>query len=329
MILLDRVTKTYGRVATPALDRISVHVEPKEFVIVVGQSGAGKSTLLKLLAGVLEPQAGERKLGHNTRSGYFAQHRSAMLDPKRTVLEEGLDTPQRITEQFVRTVLGSFLFRGDDVFKSVSVLSGGEKSRLALVKLLLDPPNLLLMDEPTTHLDLASVDALIEALRPFEGTLIFISHDVHFIRALSNHVVRVEAGRLRHFTGGYQYYLDKTSQTARAALTSSSQTTPTSGGHKTVALAGDRKDQKRIEAEQRQARSRKRQEVQKRISALETEIAELEAQEKELTAELEKPETYAAGGRAMQINRELLEIHERLPVATAEWEAASSGLSVI
>ena len=189
--------------------------------MLVGPNGAGKSTLLKLLAGVLQPQAGERKLGHNAKSGYFAQHRAAMLNPDHTVLQEALDTPQRVTEQSVRTVLGSFLFRGDDVFKPVSVLSGGEKSRLALVKLLLDPPNLLLMDEPTTHLDLASVDALIEALKPFEGTLIFISHDVHFIRALANHVVRVENGQLRHFTGGYQYYLDKTSQSARAALTSS------------------------------------------------------------------------------------------------------------
>ena len=154
-----------------------------------------------------------------------------MLNPKHTVLQEALDTPQRVTEQAVRNVLGSFLFRGDDVFKPVSVLSGGEKSRLALVKLLLDPPNLLLMDEPTTHLDLASVDALIEALKQFEGTLIFISHDVHFIRALANHVVRVEDGQLRHFTGGYQYYLDKTSQSARAALTSSSGGTSSTSPH--------------------------------------------------------------------------------------------------
>ena len=145
-----------------------------------------------------------------------------MLNPKHTVFQEALDTPQRITEQAIRTVLGSFLFRGDDIYKPVSVLSGGEKSRLALVKLLLDPPNLLLMDEPTTHLDLASVDALIEALKQYQGTLVFISHDVHFIRALSTHVVRVEAGQLRHFGGGYQYYLDKTAQSARAALTSSS-----------------------------------------------------------------------------------------------------------
>ena len=334
VITLDKVRFAYGE--NLIYDGLHFTAERGQRTVLVGPNGAGKSTLLKLLADVLQPQAGERKLGHNTKSGYFAQHRSAMLDPKRTVLQEGLDTPQRITEQFVRTVLGSFLFRGDDVFKPVSVLSGGEKSRLALVKLLLDPPNLLLMDEPTTHLDLASVDALIEALRQFQGTLIFISHDVHFIRALSNHVVRVEAGRLRHFTGGYQYYLDKTSQTARAALTSSSNSTNPSPGFATLSPSDGerdgvrgvaRKDQKRIEAEQRQARSRKRQEVQKRITTLEAEIAELEAKEKELTAELEKPETYAAGGRAMQINRELLEIHERLPVATVEWEAAAGELS--
>ncbi len=140
--------------------------------------------------------------------------------PAHTVLEEALDTPQRVTEQFVRTLLGCFLFVGDDVFKPVSVLSGGEKSRLALVKLLLDPPNLLLMDEPTTHLDMSSIDALLYALDQFEGTLIFISHDVYFIRALANHVVHINAGRLTHYPGDYQYYLDKTkAQSARAALT--------------------------------------------------------------------------------------------------------------
>ena len=320
-------------------ENLNFEAERGQRIVLVGPNGAGKSTLLKLLAGVLQPLSGERRLGHNAKSGYFAQHRAAMLNPNRTVLQEALETPQRITEQFVRTVLGSFLFRGDDVFKPVSVLSGGEKSRLALVKLLLDPPNLLLMDEPTTHLDLASVDALIEALQPYEGTLIFISHDVHFIRVLANHVVRVENGRLRHFTGGYQYYLDKTSQSARAALTSASdfggasstspknhsehRGTPPSKGTSTI----DRKEQRRVEAEQRQARSRKRQEIQKRIAALEKEIAELEAREKELTAELEKPETYATGGRATQINRELMHVHERLAGANAEWEKAGTELA--
>jgi ATP-binding cassette subfamily F protein 3 len=208
----------------------------------------------------------------------------------------------------------------------VKVLSGGEKSRLALVKLLLDPPNLLLMDEPTTHLDLASVDALIVALKQYQGTLVFISHDVHFIRALSTHVVRVEAGQLRHFGGGYQYYLDKTAQSARAALTSSSFTSDGSAVSKPEVPQVDRKEQKRLEAEQRQARSRKKQEIQKRIAALEKEIALLEAQERELAAELEKPETYHSGGRATQVNRDLLHVSDRLPEVTAQWEEAAAEL---
>jgi ATP-binding cassette subfamily F protein 3 len=317
-------------------DGLNFEAERGQRIVLVGPNGAGKSTLLKLLADVLQPLSGERRLGHNAKSGYFAQHRAAMLNPNHTVLQEALDTPQRVTEQFVRTVLGSFLFRGDDVFKPVSVLSGGEKSRLALVKLLLDPPNLLLMDEPTTHLDLASVDALIEALRPFEGTLIFISHDVHFIRVLANHVVRVENGRLRHFTGGYQYYLDKTSQSARAALTSSgpggaSSASPNHSGRRGTSPSEgtpttDRKEQRRVEAGHRQARSRKKREIQERIAGREKEIAELESREKELTAELEKPETYTTGGRATQINRELMEVHDRLAGANAEWEKAGTEL---
>jgi len=300
-------------------------------IVLVGPNGAGKSTLLKLLAGVLPPRQGEHRLGHNAKAGYFAQHRAAMLRPEHTVLEEAMATPQRVSEQFVRTVLGNFLFRGDDVFKPVSVLSGGEKSRLALVKLLLDPPNLLLMDEPTTHLDLASVDALIEALQPYQGTLIFISHDVHFIRSLANHVVRLENGHLRHFTGGYQYYLDKTAQSARAALISSG-TAPAAGRAsgaepKDNAKSISRKEQKRLEAEQRQARSQRRRELQEAVTALEKEIAELERREKELTGELEKAETYAAGGRAMEINRELMQVHDRLPRATTEWEKAGTEMA--
>ena len=322
VITLENIKFGYGEKLI--YDGMHFEAERGQRTVLVGPNGAGKSTLLKLLAEVLKPQSGVHKLGHNVKHGYFAQHRAAMLNPNHTVMQEAMETPERVTEQAVRNVLGNFLFRGDDVFKSVSVLSGGEKSRLALVKLLLNPPNLLLMDEPTTHLDMSSVDALIGALKQFEGTLIFISHDVHFIRQLSNHVVRVEAGQLRHFTGGYQYYLDKTAQSARAALTSSSFNP--SPEKKTVVSTVDRKEQKRIEAEQRQARSRKKQEIQKRISALEKEIAELEAKEKELAAELEKPESYT-GGRAVQINRELMHIHERMAEANTEWETAGTELA--
>jgi ATP-binding cassette subfamily F protein 3 len=324
VIKLEKIKFGYGDKLI--YNGIDFEVERDQRIVLVGPNGAGKSTLLKLLAQVLTPQSGEHKLGHNAKYGYFAQHRAAMLNPKHTVFQEALDTPQRITEQAIRTVLGSFLFRGDDIYKPVSVLSGGEKSRLALVKLLLDPPNLLLMDEPTTHLDLASVDALIVALKQYQGTLVFISHDVHFIRALSTHVVRVEAGTLRHFGGGYQYYLDKTAQSARSALTSSSFSKNLTAP-RTVAPQADRKEQKRLEATQRQARSNKKSEIQKRIAALEKEIADLETKERDYAAELEKPETYHSGGRATQINRELVHVSDRLEAANAEWEKAGAELA--
>src|ERR1700759_851605 len=133
-----------------------------------------------------------------------------------------MDTPQRITEQAIRNVLGSFLFRGDDIDKPTSVLSGGEKTRLALVRLLLDPPNLLLMDEPTTHLDVGSIDALVGALSQYEGTLFFISHDVYFIPAIAKTVLHIHAGKLMPYAGDYDYYLEKSKAiSARAALTTS------------------------------------------------------------------------------------------------------------
>ena len=252
-----------------------------------------------------------------------------MLNPAHTVLDEGLDTPQRVTEQFVRTLLGSFLFRGDDVFKKVSVLSGGEKSRLALVKLLLDPPNLLLMDEPTTHLDMNSIDALLYALDQFEGTLIFISHDVYFIRALADHVVHVNAGQLTHYPGDYQYYLDKTnSVSARAALTAggSAESAPRNAVAKPTV---DRKDQKRLEAEQRQARSNKLKGQRQIVHQLEKKILELEQRQAELTAELEKQETYDTPGRAHHINRELVHIQHDLAAMTPRWEAEATKLAAM
>jgi ATP-binding cassette subfamily F protein 3 len=308
--------------------------ERDQRIVLVGPNGAGKSTLLKILAGVLVPQSGTRTLGHNVKAGYYSQYRVEMLQESRSVFEEASDTPARVTEQFIRTLLGSFLFRGDDIYKKISVLSGGEKSRLALVKLLLDPPNLLLMDEPTTHLDMASIDALVGALKQFQGTLVFISHDVYFIRALSGHVVHVNAGKLTHYPGGYQYYLDKTkASSARAALTSigtnGAVVPATHHKHSAPAVKIDRKEQKRLEAIQRQSRSGEKKAQQQIVHKLEKEIQELEAKQAELTAELEKSETYEKPGRAQEINRELAHVQERLAEATPEWEAAESKLATI
>jgi len=306
-------------------------------IVLVGPNGAGKSTLLKLLAGVLIPQAGTRTLGHNVKSGYYSQYRVDMLQPGRTVLEEAMDTPQRVGEQSVRTLLGCFLFRGDDVFKPVEVLSGGEKSRLALVKLLLDPPNLLLMDEPTTHLDMSSIDALAYALDQFQGTLIFISHDVYFIRALANHVVHVNAGQLTHYPGGYQYYLDKTKATsARAGLTANwgpngvaATRQPEPDSSDEVSRAALRKEQKRLEAEERQVRYRERKARQEAVDQLEKEIGELENRHAELLKLLEDPATYERPGAAVQLNRELIDVQERLAELNQLWERAAAALEAL
>jgi len=196
-------------------------IERGDQTVLVGPNGAGKSTLLKILAGVVEFQQGERDLGHNAKVGYFSQHRAATLDPERTVLEEVTASAPLMREEEARAVLGSFMFRKDDIYKPTKVLSGGEKTRLNLIRFLVDPPNLLLMDEPTTHLDIHTVESLTLALERYEGTLVFISHDVHFIRKLATKVLHVNAGQITSYVGGYDYFLEKTgtAEDGRAALT--------------------------------------------------------------------------------------------------------------
>jgi ATP-binding cassette subfamily F protein 3 len=218
-ISLEGIHMAYG--SRPVYAGLDLTIERGERTVLVGPNGAGKSTLLKILAGVVEFQKGERKPGHNARIGYFSQHRADTLDPHKTVLEEVLDRAPEVREDEARGILGSFLFRKDDIYKRTEVLSGGEKSRLNLIKFLVDPPNLLLMDEPTTHLDILTVESLILALERYEGTLVFISHDVHFIRQLANRVLHVHAGKVFPYAGGYDYYLEKSGALGddRAALT--------------------------------------------------------------------------------------------------------------
>ncbi len=319
VILLESVRFGYG--PEPLYQDLNFVAERGQRIVLVGPNGAGKSTLLKLLSGTLVPQAGERRLGHNVQAGYYSQYRVDTLHLDRTVLEEASDSPQPLTETFVRTVLGSFLFRGDDVFKPVRVLSGGEKSRLALVKLLLDPPNLLLLDEPTTHLDLASVEALLAALKQFAGTIIFISHDVYFIRQLANHVLHVQGGQLTPYAGDYQYYLDKTA--AQRALEAAQVVVPAPQAERP---GSDRKEQRRRAAEERQARSRQIQAVRQRVRQCEADIAARETRQAELTAALESPETYAESGRAVAINRELTSVLAELEALNRDWEAAATEL---
>jgi ATP-binding cassette subfamily F protein 3 len=210
IVALDNIHMAYGNFKV--YEGLSLDIERGERTVLVGPNGAGKSTLLKIIAGVLEFQKGDRKLGLNAKLGYFSQHRAATLDPDKSVLQEVMDCASAtgdLQETDARAMLGSFLFRKDDIHKKTSVLSGGEKTRLNLIKFLVDPPNLLLMDEPTTHLDIITVESLILALEKYEGTLVFISHDVHFIRKLASKVLHVKNGKVTGYPGGYDYFLEK------------------------------------------------------------------------------------------------------------------------
>ena len=316
VIELNGIYYAYGEnVVYQGIDYI---VERGQRTVLVGPNGAGKSTLLKLLGGVLPIQQGSRELGYNIQVGYCSQHRVDLLTLDRTVLEEAQDCGRQVPEQTVRTLLGAFLFRGDDVFKPVGVLSGGEKSRLVLVKLLLNPPNFLLLDEPTTHLDMASIEALIQALAQYQGTLLFISHDVYFIKSIATSVLHVRDGVLMFYPGNYDYYLEKTqAESEQGGLVAGEK----SFEIESARSSGSRnREQKRLEAEERQRRSRARKELETELSTLEERILWLEFRQKELTASLEQPAIYEAGAQVVQLNRELKSITEELESLSAQWE---------
>ena len=328
-ITLEKVRQAYGDHVV--YDDLNLVVERGQRTVLVGPNGAGKSTLLKILAGILPLASGTRTEGHNVSVGYFAQHRTDTLELGRTVLEEAGHGASGVGEQAIRTVLGSFLFRGEDVFKRVSVLSGGEKSRLALVKLLLRPPNLLLLDEPTTHLDMASINALIAALAPYEGTLLFVSHDVHFIRSLAGTVLHIHAGKLTPYAGDYDYYLEKSGASCdRGALVAPL------GNHRPVAAPETKpaapkqglkeiKEQRRAEAEARKAAAAARRLAESRHRELEQRILALEARQGELATILE---TAPNDSSSFPLHRELADLAEDLEKANVEWEKTTDTVSL-
>jgi len=209
VVNLEKIFKSYGDIEV--YKNFYFEIIQGEKAVLVGENGAGKSTLLKILAGVIDTDSGKRTLGHNVSIGYFSQRRMEVLDSNNTVFEEvyrSASGDNTATDR-IRTILSLFLFTGDDIEKKVTVLSGGEKSRLILAKLLINPPNLLLLDEPTTHLDIDAIEALVRALKAYQGTLVFISHDIHFVRSIANTVFDVKSGRVRKFPGNFDYYWEK------------------------------------------------------------------------------------------------------------------------
>ncbi len=329
VIELEKVEQAYGDLVV--YRNLNFTAERGQRTVLVGPNGAGKSTLLKILADVVPIRAGTRELGSNVTLGYFSQNRLDTLRADATVFDNVMElrtSENNLTEQQARAILGAFLFRKDDVFKKVSVLSGGEKSRLALARLLVNPPNLLLMDEPTTHLDIPSIDALVGALKNFEGTLIFISHDVYFIRALALNVLHVHAGRLTSYAGNYDYYLEKSRATnERAALTAGfTDARPASQATRPAAAAAPAKSAEQLKTEQR-ARAAEVKRLRIEVGKLEQRVSQLESKQAELAAALEAPETYSDPGKPQHLNRELSTIVDQITQATAEWEAAASRLA--
>ena len=309
VITLANVSHAYGE--TKVYTDLSLEVERGQRTVLVGPNGAGKSTLLKLIAGVFPVQAGRRELGHNVELGYFSQHRVEMFDLSRTVLAEASDVSEPVPEQMVRSQLGAFLFSGDDVFKSVSVLSGGEKSRLALAKLLLDPPNFLVMDEPTTHLDMRSIEALISALNQYEGTLVFVSHDVHFIRSIATSVLHVQPGQIRFYPGSYDYFVEKTASDS-TKLSNVSSEVPSRSEPTT---RNQEKERKRLEAEARQQRSQKERELHSKLQQIEKRILELEERQQQLVVALQE-----SNGSTSEQSLELKRVADELGMLMPEWE---------
>ena len=324
VIELEHVQQAYGEHVV--YKDLNFTAERGQGIVLIGPNGAGKSTLLKILAGVIPIQGGTRELGSNVVPGYFAQNRLDNLNPDATVFENVMElrtNENQLTEQQARAILGAFLFRKDDVHKPVAVLSGGEKTRLALARILVKPPNLLLMDEPTTHLDIQSIDALVHALKSYEGTLIFISHDVHFIKTLAKNVLHVHSGRLTHYAGDYDYYLDKSKLSdARAAITAGftdARPTQKPESKKAAPAAAAPAKAKPSPSEIRKFREH--------VGVLEKKVVELETKQAEITAALEAPETYADKGKFQHLNRELTTMTDLVTAATEAWEKAASQLT--
>jgi ATP-binding cassette subfamily F protein 3 len=309
---LRGINKTYevpGHDAIKVYENFDFTLERGQKMAFVGHNGAGKSTLLKMLAGVIEPDSGERVLGLNVKTGYFSQHREGILDPRKSVLQEAMDNDRMNPELMVRTVLGTFLFPGDNVYKKTSVLSGGEKSRLMLVKLLMDPPNVLLMDEPTTHLDMASVDALVGALKEFEGTLCFISHDVYFINALADSVVHIEQGKTTVYPGNYDYFRYRQDQLAGE----------TAGVKKKTA-----ESEKPVPSQDYEEKKRQEAEARKKVRRAETlkkEIAYSRKTVESLAAKLSAPEIHSDYAQVKELGDKIAALEAKISAHTDELKA--------
>lgn len=324
------LTKSYDG-KTNVIENLDLTVENGEMLVVAGRNGAGKSTLLRMLAGVDPITSGEVIPGTGVKIGYFSQDNAETIKGGETILEYvESQAPTELIPK-VRDMLGSFLFRGDDVFKSLNILSGGEKSRIALLQLLLRANNLLILDEPTNHLDMHSKDVLMNALKDFGGTVIFVSHDRGFIEGLATKVLELKPGSHREFPGNYKYYMERIEaeeagivgqfERGTGIATSSVNSTKTSEAKADATKSAGKlnwEEQKKTEAERRKN--------EKEVARLETEIAKAEEEKSALESKMALPEVYSNGAKAKEIQQKIDETTKKIETLTQTWETAMDKL---
>jgi ATP-binding cassette, subfamily F, member 3 len=315
-IELDAIEKSYGN--NLIFNGIDFKVEKGDKIAFVGPNGAGKTTLAKIIAGKLDFNGGERNLGYNTIISYYAQDVADNLQKDIDIIEtiDGIAEDKTIGN--LRTILGTFLFHGDDVFKKVGVLSGGEKSRVALAKILLTKANFIILDEPTNHLDISSKKVLQQALVNFNGSLILVSHDVDFLQPIVNKVVEIRKGKIKIFSGGIDYYLIK-----REEIKADEQEEKES-----IEKVNEitKKGQKRIEAEKRQAKYDATKNLLSQIKEVEKRIEDLEKEEQKLEQALVDPKTYSEPEKVADLNKDFINVKNELAEFMKEWEELSARL---
>ena len=325
VLRLNGITKSYDG-HTNVLNNLDLTLENGQRLVVAGRNGAGKSTLLRIIAGQDSAFTGEITPGAGVKIGYFSQDNAETIKGSCTILQYLEDIAPLELIPKLRDMLGAFLFRGDDVFKSLDVLSGGEKSRIALLQLLLSPVNLLVLDEPTNHLDLHSKDVLLQALRDFGGTVVFVSHDRGFIEQLATQVLHLEPGKSMYYPGDYKYYLEQTEKQRAVpgpvegeslplgSATTVSSPTPSNGGPAPRNAPQEQlswEEQKKLESERRKK--------EKALSTLEQQLATLEDQKKQLEQKLADPQVYSNGEKAKAVQHEIEQISLQIEQVTEQW----------
>ncbi|WP_448382644.1 ABC-F family ATP-binding cassette domain-containing protein [Desulfosoma sp.] len=323
--------KEYG--TQVVYDGVDLVVERGDRIAFLGPNGAGKSTLLKILAGKEPVTGGEVRRGHNVKIGYYAQHLWEELNPNNTVLGEVLSVSRTMPQTQVRTLLGAFLFRGDDVEKKVGVLSGGEKARLSLCKLLVQAPNVVLLDEPTNHLDIPGREMLEEALAAYSGTVCFVSHDRHFINALAHKILVVGGGRVDLLPGNADDYERLWKGIGRRGeeepMDSGGVEAPTESRGDTSRPKPDPKERKRWEAERRNALYRLKKPLQDRLADLEKDLDRLHDEWDRLSALLADPTTYQGKTDVAALQRRFQECAQEIADVTASWEQTALELEAL